>query len=258
MAYSGLSLDGRVAVVVGGTTGIGRTLALGLADAGADVVATSRRIEQVEETAAAIEARGRRTVRATSDVTNLSSLQAVLAKTVEKLGKVDILVNSAGAIKRVPTLEMEDSTWDSILATNLTGTLRSCQVFGRHMIERGYGRIVNIASLNTFVSFLEITAYAASKAGVAGLTRSLAVEWSPKGVIVNAIAPGVFRTALNQQLLDGTERGKELLMRTPLKRFGKLEELVGPAVFLASESAAFVNGQTLVVDGGFVSSGVNQ
>jgi len=258
MAYSGLSLDGRVAVVVGGTTGIGRTLALGLADAGADVVATSRRAEQVEETAAAIEAKGKRTVRVTSDVTDKSSLQAVLAKTIEKCGKVDILVNSAGAIKRVPTLEMDDSTWNKILETNLTGTLRSCQVFGRHMLERGYGRIVNIASLNTFVSFLEVTAYASSKAGVAGLTRSLAVEWGARGVIVNAIAPGVFRTALNQELLDGTERGKELRMRTPLKRFGKLEELVGPTIFFASESAAFVNGQTLAVDGGFVASGVNQ
>lgn len=258
MAYSGLSLEGRVAVVVGGTTGIGRTLALGLADAGADVIATSRRVEQVEETAAAIEAKGKRTVRVTSDVTDKSSLEAVLAKTVEKCGKVDILVNSAGAIKRVPTLEMEESLWHHILETNLTGTLRSCQVFGRHMLERGYGRIVNIASLNTFVSFLEVTAYASSKAGVAGLTRSLAVEWGSRGVIVNAIAPGVFRTALNQELLDGTERGKELRMRTPLKRFGKLEELVGPTIFFASESAAFVNGQTLAVDGGFVASGVNQ
>ena len=258
MAYRGLSLDGRVAVVIGGTTGIGKTLALGLADAGADVVATSRRAEQVEETASEIERRGRRTVRATSDVTKRASLETLLAKTLEELGKVDILVNSAGRIQRVPSLEMSESVWDSILETNLKGTLLSCQVFGRHMLERGYGRIVNISSLNAFVAFHEVAAYAASKAGVSGLTRALAVEWGPRGVLVNAIAPGVFRTALNQDLLDGTERGRELLMRTPLKRFGKLEELVGPAIFLASESAAFVNGQILAVDGGFVASGVNQ
>ena len=258
MAYRGLSLDGRVAVVIGGTTGIGKTLALGLAEAGADVVATSRRAEQVEETASEIERRGRRTVRATSDVTKRASLETLLAKTLEELGKVDILVNSAGRIQRVPSLEMSEGVWDSILETNLKGTLLSCQVFGRHMLERGYGRIVNISSLNAFVAFHEVAAYAASKAGVSGLTRALAVEWGPRGVLVNAIAPGVFRTALNQDLLDGTERGRELLMRTPLKRFGKLEELVGPAIFLASESAAFVNGQILAVDGGFVASGVNQ
>ncbi len=258
MAYSGLSLDGRVAVVTGGTTGIGRTLALGLAEAGADVVATSRRIEQVEEVASEIERRGRRTVRVTSDVTERATLERLLAKTVEELGKVDILVNSAGRIQRLPTLEMDESVWDSILDTNLKGTMLSCQVFGRHMLGRGYGRIVNISSLNAFVAFHEVAAYAASKAGVSGLTRALAVEWGPRGVLVNAIAPGVFRTALNQQLLDGTDRGRELLLRTPLKRFGKLEELVGPAIFLASESAAFVNGQVLAVDGGFVASGVNQ
>src|SRR5450432_1279923 len=206
MAYSGLSLDGRVAVVIGGTSGIGRTLSLGLADAGASVVASSRRVEQVEETAAALEAKGGRTLRLTSDVSNRASLEALLEKTVEKFGKVDILVNSAGAIKRVPTLDMEESLWDTIIETNLTGTLRSCQVFGRHMLERGYGRIINIASLNSFVSFHEVTAYAASKAGVAGLTRSLAVEWGPRGVIVNAVAPGVFRTQFNQALLDGTDR----------------------------------------------------
>ncbi|HEY2404933.1 MAG TPA: SDR family oxidoreductase [Polyangiaceae bacterium] len=258
MAYSGLSLEGRVAVVVGGTSGIGRVLSIGLAQAGADVVATSRRQEQVDETAKQIEALGKRTVRATSDVTERASLEALLGRTLDKLGKVDILINCAGRIQRVPTLELDEKLWDEIIATNLTGTLRACQIFGRHMIELNYGRIINIGSLTTFVAFHEVSAYAASKAGVGGLTKQLAIEWGPRGVIVNCIAPGVFRTPLNQNLLDGTERGKELLLRTPLRRFGKLEELVGAAVFLASESASFVNGQVLAVDGGFLASGVNQ
>src|SRR6266700_2411069 len=211
MTYAPLDLIGKVAVVIGGTSGIGRAVAHGLAEAGADVVATSRRAEQVEAAAKEVEARGRRTLRVTSDVADRSSLEKVLDESIAAFGKVDILVNSAGQTKRAPTLDFSIEDWNEIIATNLTGTLRSCQVFGRHMLERGYGRIINIASLNTFVSFFEVTAYAASKAGVAGLTRSLAVEWGPRGVIVNAVAPGVFRTALNQQLLDGTDRGKELL-----------------------------------------------
>jgi len=158
----------------------------------------------------------------------------------------------------MPTLTMPEEAWADILNTNLTGTLRACQIFGKHMLERGYGRIVNIASLNSFVALTEVTAYAASKSGVASLTRSLAVEWSKKGVTVNAIAPGVFRTALNADLLDNTPRGQELLMRTPMGRFGRTEELVGAAVYLSSDAASFVTGETLVVDGGFLASGVNQ
>ncbi len=253
-----LQLDGRIAVVVGGTSGIGRAISLGLAEAGADVVASARRPEQVEETAAEIEARGRSTLRLTCDMQDRGSLEKLLAETVSRFGKVDILVNSAGKIKRAPTLTFPEEEWRDIIDTNLTGTLRACQVFGKHMLERGYGRIVNIASLNSFVALSEVAAYAASKAGVASLTRSLAVEWSKQGVLVNAIAPGVFRTALNAQLLDSTPRGKELLMRTPMGRFGKTEEVVGAAVYLASEAASFVTGQVLVVDGGFLASGVNQ
>jgi NAD(P)-dependent dehydrogenase (short-subunit alcohol dehydrogenase family) len=251
-------LSGKRAVVVGGTTGIGRALSVGLAAAGADVVATGRRMEPLEETARAIELLGRRTLRQTADVSDRASLVALRDRVVNELGPVDVLVNCAGRIRRVPTLEIEESEWNSIVDTNLTGTLRSCQVFAPGMLERGAGRIINIASLNSFVSFHEVASYAASKAGVAALTRSLAVEWSRRGVLVNAIAPGVFRTALNQQLLDSTPRGQELLMRTPQGRFGRVEELVGAAVFLASDGASYVTGVVLPVDGGFLASGVNQ
>lgn len=253
-----LSLEGKTAVVVGGTSGIGRALSLGLAEAGADVIASARRKEQVEETATEIEARGKRTLRVSSDVSDRASLENLLRQTLEHFGKADILINCAGKIKRAPTLDFPEDEWKSIIDTNLTGTLRACQIFGRHMLERGYGRIINIASLNTFVALSEVAAYAASKAAVASLTRSLAVEWSKHGVLVNAIAPGVFRTALNAQLLDSTPRGKELLMRTPMGRFGKTEEVVGAAIYLASDAASYVTGQVLVVDGGFLASGVNQ
>jgi NAD(P)-dependent dehydrogenase (short-subunit alcohol dehydrogenase family) len=258
MTYSALDLKGKVAVVIGGTSGIGRAIAHGLAQAGADVIPTSRRVEQVEAVAVEIEALGRRTLRVTSDVADRSSLQHVLEETVSAFSKVDILVNSAGRTKRAPTIDFSDDDWNAIMDTNLTGTLRACQVFGRHMLERQYGRIINIASLSTFVALYEVAAYSASKAAVASLTKSLAVEWASRGVCVNAIAPGVFRTALNQKLLDETERGQEFLLRTPMKRFGKVEELAGAAVFLASEAASFVTGEILTVDGGFLASGVNQ
>jgi len=253
-----LNLEGKTAVVTGGTSGIGRALSLGLADAGADVIATARRQQEVDQTADAVEARGRKTLRLVSDVCNRESLETLLTAVLKRFGKVDILINCAGKIKRTPTISLPEEEWTDILNTNLTGTLRACQIFGKHMLERGYGRIINIASLNSFVALSEVAAYAASKAGVASLTRSLAVEWSKKGITVNAIAPGVFRTDINAALLDSSPRGHELLMRTPMGRFGKTEELVGAAVYLASDSSSFVTGQTLVVDGGFLASGVNQ
>jgi NAD(P)-dependent dehydrogenase (short-subunit alcohol dehydrogenase family) len=251
-------LNGKVAVVTGGTSGIGRALSLGLAEAGADVIATARRQEQVNETADALEALGRRSLRIASDVCDRASLQRVLDSALSELGKVDILINCAGRIKRTPTIDLSEEEWTGIIDTNLTGTLRACQIFGKHMLERGQGRIINIASLNSFVALHEVAAYAASKAAVASLTRSLAVEWSKRGVTVNAIAPGVFRTELNAKLLDSTPRGQELLMRTPMGRFGRTEELIGAALYLASDASSFVTGQVLVVDGGFLASGVNQ
>ena len=258
MAYAPLELTGKVAVVIGGTSGIGRALGRGLAEAGADVVPTSRRREQVEEAAREIEALGRRTQRLVTDVTQRASLEAALTAVVAGLGRVDVLVNCAGRTKRQPTLELDEAEWNAILETNLTGTLRACQVFGRHMLERRSGRIINIASLSSFVALFEVAAYSASKAAVASLTKSLAVEWGPRGVNVNAIAPGVFPTELNRSLLEGTPRGQEFILRTPLRRFGRVEELAGAAVFLASDAASFVNGEVLAVDGGFLASGVNQ
>jgi NAD(P)-dependent dehydrogenase (short-subunit alcohol dehydrogenase family) len=258
MTLPSLDLAGRTAVVLGGTAGIGRAVSRALAQAGADVVAAGRRMDHVKQVAGEIEALGRRTVRASADVTDRGSLERLLAATVSELGKVDILVNCAGKIKRAPTLDFGEKDWADIIDTNLTGTLRGCQVFGRHMLERGYGRIINVASLNSFVALYEVAAYGASKAGVISLTRSLAIEWGARGVNVNGIAPGIFRTSLNEQLLDGTPRGHELLLRTPMKRFGRVEEVAGAAVFLASEAASFINGQVIVIDGGFLASGVNQ
>jgi NAD(P)-dependent dehydrogenase (short-subunit alcohol dehydrogenase family) len=258
LGHPQLSLKNKTALVIGGTSGIGLALAKGLAIAGADVVTTGRRGDLVRVATQEIRALGRRSIEITCDVTDEATIQHLLEATREAFGDVHILVNCAGRTKRTPTLDLSDAEWNSILETNLNGTLRACRVIGRHMVERGYGRIINIASLSSFVALYEVAAYSASKAAVASLTKSLAIEWAQHNVCVNAIAPGVFRTDLNAALLDGTERGKEFLLRTPMRRFGKVEELVGAAVFLASEAASFVTGHTLIVDGGFLASGVNQ
>ncbi|HSP90437.1 MAG TPA: SDR family oxidoreductase [Vicinamibacterales bacterium] len=256
-AFSRLSLAGLVAVVSGGTSGIGRAIALGLADAGADVVATARRPALVDEVASEVERRGRRTLRMVSDVTDRASLESVRDACLAELGRLDILVSAAAITQRVPTIDMSDADWQRVLDTNVTGTWHACRVFGAPMLAQGSGRIITIASLASLVGFLEVSAYTASKAAVAGLTRALAVEWAPRGVTVNAIAPGIFVTDLNRGIVE-SPRGHELLLRTPMRRFGDVDELVGAAIFLASDAASFITGQLLVVDGGFLASGVNQ
>lgn len=258
MGYSQLELTNKTAVVIGATSGIGRALAKGLAEAGANVVPTGRRENLIHSVVEDIRRTGRRALEVPCDVTQSASLEALLKKTCTEFGSVEILVNCAGRTKRTPTLALPEAEWNEILETNLNGTLRACQVFGRHMVERKFGRIINIASLSSFVSLYEVAAYSASKSAVASLTKSLALEWARYGVCVNAIAPGVFRTELNSALLDGTPRGQEFLLRTPMHRFGTPDELAGAAIFLASDSASFVTGHVLIVDGGFLASGVNQ
>jgi NAD(P)-dependent dehydrogenase (short-subunit alcohol dehydrogenase family) len=252
-----LDLTGRVAVVSGGTSGLGRSIALGLAEAGADVVATGRRQELARNICAEIESLGRRSLSLSVEALNRDSIDALRDRVIEHFGHVEALVYAAGTVARKPTLKVSESEWATALDVNATGALRACQSFYQTLAASGRGRVIHIASLNSFVSLTEVAAYAAAKSALLSLTRSLAVEWATSGVNVNAIAPGVFRTDLNRKLLDETERGRELLMRTPMKRFGRPEELIGAAVLLASDAASYITGQCLIVDGGFLASGVN-
>lgn len=257
MRKSCLDLTGRVTVVVGASSGLGRQIAIGLAEHGADVVPTGRRLDLLSEVCDEVRNRGRKTVLQAVDIRNLASITDLRDVVLKELGRVDVLVNAAGTTFRKPTAEVDDAEWSALMDTNLKGVLHSCQAFQEPLAASGTGRIINIASLGSFLAFHEVAAYCASKAAVLSLTRSLACEWAADGICVNAIAPGVFPTELNSELLSGTERGAEILARTPMRRFGEPGELVGAAVLLASEAASFITGHCLVVDGGYLASGVN-
>ena len=250
-------LTGRVAVVIGATSGLGRVIAIALADHGADVVPTGRREELLGDICNEIEARGRKTVSHVTDVTDRNTLDSLRDTVLSELGRVDILVNAAGRTFRKPTIETTETEWNSLFDINLNGILRACQAFYEPLKASGRGRVINIASLASHLAFHEVAAYGASKTGVLALTRSLACEWARDGICVNAIAPGVFPTELNEALVKGTRRGAEILTRTPMGRFGCPEEIAGAALLFASDASRFITGQCLAVDGGYLASGVN-
>ncbi len=246
-------LSGRVAVVIGATSGLGRAIAIGLGEHGATVVPTGRRAEQLESVCDEIGT----AVRQTTDVTSRQSIDALRDAVLAHFGRIDILVNAAGYTFKQPTVKVSEAQWSALFDTNLNGALRACQSFYEPLKSSGRGRIINIASLSSFLAFREVAAYSASKTALLSLTRSLACEWAREKISVNAIIPGVFPTEMNSALIMGSPRGQELLMRTPMGRFGKAEELVGAAVLLASDGAAFITGQSIAVDGGYLASGVN-
>ena len=250
------SLAGRRALVFGGTSGIGRAIALGFAEAGADVVAVSRRAEEVAKTAEEIRALGRKSLELTANVIRREAVRHVVQSMTEQMGGIDILVNSAGATQRVPSLELTDEAWNGVLDVNLNGTWYACQDTGRIMKEQQFGRIINIASIGSFFSLYEATAYCVSKGAVAMLTRCLGAEWAKYKITVNAIAPGVFETPINRNIILEPGRWASIISRTPMRRLGELEEITGAAIYLASDKASFVTGEILRVDGGFMAQGV--
>jgi NAD(P)-dependent dehydrogenase (short-subunit alcohol dehydrogenase family) len=262
MAYTGFDISNQVILVTGGTSGIGRAIALGAAQAGAKVFAGSTNPDKVGAMKKELEAFGTHHEATTINVADEASVKAAFDLAVQTYGRVDGVVHAAGVIKRQPSLEMPVEEFRRIIDINLNGTFIVNQAAGRVMKsqapnERGErGTIVNIASLNSYISLTEVLAYASSKSGVLGIIRGLANEWAQYGIRVNGIAPGVFPTDLNRKLIEGTPRGEFLKAHTPQGRFGRAEELVGAALYLLSPAASYTNGHTMVIDGGFLTRGV--
>ena len=245
------SLTGHRALVTGASRGLGRAMAVGLARAGADVVCASTDAAGTDDTAAAIREVGREAWQLAADLSDLDGAET-LADEATAIGPIHILVNNAGTIRRHPATEFPIEDWRHVLRTNLDAVWVLSQRLGRAMVERGAGKIINVASLLSFSGGITVPAYTASKHAVAGLTKALANEWAGHGVQVNAIAPGYFRTDNTQQLQDDPERSAAISGRIPAGRWGEPEDLAGAAVFLASPASDYVNGHVLVVDGGWM------
>ncbi|KIL40211.1 2-deoxy-D-gluconate 3-dehydrogenase [Gordoniibacillus kamchatkensis] len=243
-------LEGRKALVTGAGRGIGRAIAVGYAEAGADVALVARTREQLEETAALVRAAGREALVIPADIRDADAVSAAVKTASEWAGRVDILVNNAGMNIRTPALEVTEDEWETIMQTNLKSAFLFSQTAGRHMKEQGGGRIVSIASVAGHVALRTGVVYGATKAALMHMTRILALEWGKYGINVNALGPWYFKTSLTEKLLADPDFVGDIVARTPLRRIGELPELVGPAVFLASDAAAYVTGQTLMVDGG--------
>ncbi|MGF7148811.1 2-deoxy-D-gluconate 3-dehydrogenase [Sphingomonas zeicaulis] len=243
-------LSGTVAVVTGANTGIGQAIALALAEAGADIAAVGR--TPAEETVEKVCALGRRAEIVSADLSTIEPVARVVAETVEKLGGLDILVNNAGIIRRADSVDFTEADWDAVIDTNLKSVFFLSQAAGRHMLAKGRGKIINIASMLTFQGGIRVPSYTASKSGVGGLTKLLANEWSAKGINVNGIAPGYIATNNTAALQADETRNRQIVERIPAGRWGKPSDLGGAAVFLASSASDYVDGHILAVDGGWL------
>lgn len=247
-------LSGKVALITGASRGIGRAIALALAEAGADVALASRSIEALDRVAGEARAFGRRATVIPTDVTSVEQIRAMVDRTVETLGRIDVLVNAAGVGARKPTVDLTEAEFDQVYDANIKSVTFACAAAGRHFLEQRSGKIINIASLTTTIGLPGRSLYGPTKGAVGQLTRALAVEWGPYGVCVNAIAPGWIDTQLSGPVLRNPEFRAEVVKRTPLGRVGEPEDLGGAAVFLASSASDFVTGQILYVDGGFIAA----